>query len=149
MIRDGRLEPPCAYTGSVKGQNICAPERCGSSVAGSRVIPWHRRSGYSGLFGTSVNSPCGRGSELKRRIWLTVLIATVGVAEIAFAVQIRTWHGRGSWTGDPSDKVFVASWLASELWINPWLLLVGVTTMVLAAVTFVLYPRLADRGWEP
>jgi hypothetical protein len=69
---------------------------------------------------------------LKRRIWLTVLVATVGIAEIAFAVQIRTWHGRGSWTGDPSNKVFVASWLASDI--------------VLAVVTLVLYPRLAGRG---
>jgi hypothetical protein len=86
---------------------------------------------------------------LKRRIWLTVLLATVGIAEIAAAVQIRTWHGRGSWTGEPSNKVFVAGWLASEMWINPWLLLVGVTTVVLAVVTFVLYPRLADRWADP
>jgi hypothetical protein len=82
---------------------------------------------------------------LKRRIWLTVFAATVGIAEIAFAIQIRTWHGRGSWTGDPRNKVFVASWLASEMWINPWLLLVGVTTMILAVVTFFMYPRLAKR----
>ena len=82
---------------------------------------------------------------MKRRIWLTVLVATVGMAEIAFAVQIRSWHGRGSWTGDPSNKVFVASWLESEMWINPWLLLVGFTTEILAVVTFFMYSRLADR----
>jgi hypothetical protein len=45
----------------------------------------------------------------------------------------------------PRNKVFVASWLASEMWINPWLLLVGVTTMILAIVTFFTYPRLAKR----
>jgi hypothetical protein len=82
---------------------------------------------------------------LKRRIWLTVLVATLGIAEIAFAVQIRTWHGRGSWTGGPSNKVFVASWLESEVWIDPWLLAAGVATIVLAVATFFLYPRLADR----
>ena len=82
---------------------------------------------------------------MNRRIWVTLLVATIGIAQIAFAVQIRTWHGRGSWTGDPRNKVFVASWLASEMWINPWLLLVGVATMILAVVIFFVYPRLADR----
>jgi hypothetical protein len=82
---------------------------------------------------------------LKRRIWLTVLVAIVGIAEIAFAVQIRTWHGRGSWTGDPNNKVLVWTWLESEMWINPWLLLVGVTTVILAAVAIFMYPRLTDR----
>ena len=48
------------------------------------------------------------------------------IAEITFAIQIRTWHGRGSWTGEPRNKVLVATWLASEMWIDPWLLLAGV-----------------------
>ena len=82
---------------------------------------------------------------MTRRIWLALLVAIVGLAEIAFAVQIRTWHGRGSWIGEPSNKIFVASWLASEMWVNLWLLLVGVMTMILAVVTFFMYPRLADR----
>jgi hypothetical protein len=83
---------------------------------------------------------------LKRGIWLTVLVAIVGVAEIAFAVQVRTWHGRGSWTGDPNKKVLLWTWLESEVWINPSLLLVGVTTiLILAAVIFFMHPSLADR----
>ena len=82
---------------------------------------------------------------MKGRIWLTVFVATVGIADIAFAVQIRTWHGRGSWTGNPSGKVFFASWLASEMWIDPWLLLVGFTILIFAVVTFFMYPRLSDR----
>jgi hypothetical protein len=82
---------------------------------------------------------------VKRRLWLTVFVGAVGIAEIGFAIQIRTWHGRGSWTADPANKVFVASWLESEMWINPWLLLIGVTTGILAGVTFFTYPRLAER----
>lgn len=71
---------------------------------------------------------------MKRRLWVAVLVAAVGIAEIAFAVQIRTWHERGSWTGDPDNKVFLASWLASEMWVNVGLLLVGGTTLILAVV---------------
>jgi hypothetical protein len=82
---------------------------------------------------------------VRRRLWLTAFVAAMGFAELAFAVQIRTWHGRGSWAGEPDNKVLVASWLASEMWIDPWLLLVGVTTMILAVLTFFMYPRLAAR----
>ena len=74
-----------------------------------------------------------------------MLVATVAIAEVAFAVQVRTWHGRGSWTGDPAHKVLVATWLESEMWINPWLLLAGAMTMIFAVVTLFTYPRLADR----
>jgi disulfide bond formation protein DsbB len=90
----------------------------------------------------------GRRSE---RIWLTVAVAMVGIAEIAFAVQIRTWHGRGSWAaGDaPSSKVLVATWQASEMWVDPRLLLIGVSTLVLAVVVFFIYPRLAHRPSSP
>ena len=84
-------------------------------------------------------------ADLKRRLWLTALVGAVGIAEIAFAIQIRTWHGRGSWTADPANKVFVGSWLESEMWINPLLLLIGVTTGLLAVATFFTYPRLAER----
>jgi hypothetical protein len=83
---------------------------------------------------------------MKRRLWVTALVVAAGIAEIAFAVQIRTWHGRGSWTGDPENKRFVASWLASEMWVNVGLLLVGATTLLLAVVLYVLYPRLAKRS---
>ena len=82
---------------------------------------------------------------MKRRLWLTAFVATVGIAEIAFAIQIRTWHGRGSWTGDPDHKIFVASWLASEMWIDPALLLVGGVTVILAVVVFLLHPRFSQQ----
>jgi hypothetical protein len=82
---------------------------------------------------------------MKRRLWVAAFVAAAGIAEIAFAVQIRTWHGRGSWTGVSDNKRFVASWLASEMWVNLGLLLVGGTTLVLAVVLYLLYPRLAKR----
>jgi len=82
---------------------------------------------------------------MKRRLWVTAFVAAVGFAEIAFAVQIRTRHGRGSWTGVPDNKRFVASWLASEMWVNLGLLLLGGTTLVLAVALYLLYPRLAKR----
>jgi hypothetical protein len=82
---------------------------------------------------------------MKRRLWVAAFVAAAGIAEIAFAVQIRTWHGRGSWTGDPVNKTFIASWLASEMWVNVDLLLVGGTTLIFAVVLYMLYPRLAKR----
>lgn len=83
---------------------------------------------------------------MKRRLGVTALVAVAGIAEIAFAIQIRTWHGRGSWTGDPDNKLFVASWLASEMWVNVGLLLVGATTLAFSGVLYLLYPRLARRS---
>jgi hypothetical protein len=83
--------------------------------------------------------------RVKRRLGITAFVAAVGIAEIAFAVQIRTWHGRGSWTGNPENKAFVASWLASEMWVNPGLLLVGGVTLILAVVFYLLSPRPAKR----
>jgi type II secretory pathway component PulM len=68
-----------------------------------------------------------------------MFIVTVGVAEIVYAVQIRTWHGRGSWTGDPPNAIFVASWLASEMWIDLRVLLAGGLTLVFAVVFFLVY----------
>ena len=83
---------------------------------------------------------------MKRRLRVAALVAAAGIAETAFAVQIRTWHGRGSWTGVPDNKRFVASWLASEMWVNLGLLLVGGTTLILAIVFYLLYPRLLGKA---
>ncbi len=82
---------------------------------------------------------------MKHRLSITAFVVAAGIAEIAFAVQIRTWHGRGSWTGDPEDKQFIASWLASEMWVNPGLLLLGGVTLVVAALFCLLAPRVAKR----
>jgi hypothetical protein len=80
---------------------------------------------------------------LKRRVWLTLLVAAIGIAEITFAVQITNDE---SCSGDPcKGKLLVGAWLESEMWINPWVLLAGVSTLILAVVTFFMYPRLAHR----
>lgn len=73
-----------------------------------------------------------------------MFIVAVGIAEIVYAAQIRTWHGRESWVGEPEHKVFFASWLASEMWIHLRLLLVGGVTLVVAVVCYLLAPRLAE-----
>jgi hypothetical protein len=78
-------------------------------------------------------------------LWVAAFVAAAGITEIAFAVQIRTWHGRGSWTEDPVNKRFVASWLESEMWVNVGLVLAGGTTLIFAVVLYLLYPRLAKR----
>jgi hypothetical protein len=76
----------------------------------------------------------------KGRILVTALIANLGIAQIAFAVQITTQE---ACSGDPcSGKIFVAGWLESEMWVNPWFLLAGVSTLIVAVSTFFVYPRL-------
>ena len=49
------------------------------------------------------------GVGVARRLWLTAFAGAVGIAEIAFAIQIRTWHGRAV-DSRPANKVFIASW---------------------------------------
>jgi len=65
---------------------------------------------------------------------LAFLVAIAGSVALVFAFELRTWHGRGTWTGDPKGKILIASWLASELWLDPWLLLVGSAALVIAVV---------------
>jgi hypothetical protein len=78
----------------------------------------------------------------KGRILVTALIASLGIAEIAFAVQITNDE---SCSGDPcKGKIFVAGWLESEMWVNPWFLLAGVSTLIVAVAAFFVYPRVAD-----
>ena len=86
---------------------------------------------------------------VKRRLWAAAVVAAIGIAEIVFAVQIRTWHGRDSWIGVPDHKIFVASWLASELWVDPVLLLLGAITLVLAVVLCVHSLGRAKREVDP
>ena len=58
----------------------------------------------------------------------------VGLTETAFAVEVRTWHGRGSWTTDPENKRLWETWLASEMWVNAPLLFAGGMTLVLSVI---------------
>ena len=114
----------------------------------SSEIPCRPLTDHFPSVGDPVGSPLvSEAGSSKRRIRLAVLVATAGIAEIAFAVQIRTWHPgqRRAWPDFLHNEVFVASWLESEMWVDPWLLLAGVTTIILAVVTFFMYPRLAAR----
>jgi hypothetical protein len=86
---------------------------------------------------------------MRRRGLISLLLATMGLAVIADAVQIRTWHGRGSWAEDPSDRLLAATWLATEIWVHPWLLLVGVAAVVAAVVSFVRHRRHGRGATEP
>jgi hypothetical protein len=60
-----------------------------------------------------------------------LIVAMLGVLEIAFATQVVPQeHG----LVDPGGKVLVTSWLASQLWVNPWLVAVGGLTVIVAVV---------------
>ena len=60
-----------------------------------------------------------------------LIVAKLGVLEIAFGTQVVPQeHG----LVDPGGKVLVESWLASQLWVNPWLVAVGGLTVVVAIV---------------
>ena len=67
---------------------------------------------------------------------LAYLATAVGLIVLIFAFELRTWHGRGSWTSDPKGKILLATWLASELWLNPWLFLLGVIATSFAVALF-------------
>lgn len=67
---------------------------------------------------------------------LALIVAAVGLVAGAFAFELRTWHGRGTWTGDPKGKILIASRLASEMWLNPWLLAVSLVAIGLAVAIF-------------
>jgi hypothetical protein len=72
-----------------------------------------------------------------------MLLALIGIAAIWFGTQtVDQDHGP-----DPGGKVFVLGWLSTELWMNLWLVGLGMLLLV-AAVVFVVYPRLrrVDRG---
>jgi hypothetical protein len=47
----------------------------------------------------------------------------------------------GTWTTDPKSKILIATWLASELWLNPWLFLVGIVAIGIGVALFVVGRR--------
>jgi hypothetical protein len=40
---------------------------------------------------------------MQRRVALVSMV--VGLCVFVLAFQLRTWHGRGSWTSDPKSKI--------------------------------------------
>ena len=71
---------------------------------------------------------------MQRRV--AVVVTLPGIVALVFAFELRTWHGRGSWSGDPKGKILIAAWLASELWLDPWLLAGGLVVLVTGLVLF-------------
>lgn len=71
---------------------------------------------------------------MRRR--LASIVSAAGLIAFVSAFELRTWHGRGTWTGDPKDKILIASWLASEVWLNPWLLVTGLVALGVALALF-------------
>lgn len=76
--------------------------------------------------------------------WRAFALTVAGAIMIGFSIQICTWHGRGSWVGDPRNKIFVASWLASEMWVNPVLLGAG-ALLVLSGVAYMCWATFRVR----
>ena len=74
-------------------------------------------------------------SSVNRRV-LAVLVAVAGIGLIWLGTQIVDQsHG-----ADPSGKLFVASWLESELWVNPWMIGTGLVGL-LAAILLLVFGR--------
>src|SRR3954454_18260770 len=79
-----------------------APQRVRAIL--HRVRPFPRRPRSARHHGTTVARPTLGSLEPRRRC-----------------------HGEmdpgppGTWTTDPKSKILIATWLASELWLNPWL----------------------------
>ena len=75
---------------------------------------------------------------MSRRTSISLLLALIGIAAIWFGTQmVDQEHGP-----DPDGKVFVLGWLSSELWMNLWLLGLGMFLLMAAVVFFIVYPRL-------
>jgi hypothetical protein len=68
---------------------------------------------------------------------LASVLAVVSIGLIWLGTQIVDQsHGP-----DPGGKLFIAAWLESELWVNPWLIGIGVIGLVAAILVLVLGPR--------
>jgi hypothetical protein len=73
---------------------------------------------------------------------LATLVAVAGVGSIWFGTQIVDQsHG-----ADPSGKLFLASWLSSELWVNPWLIGIGLAGLLAAILLLVSGRRTSARA---
>jgi len=73
---------------------------------------------------------------LGRRVF-TVLLAVASTGLVWLGTQIVDQsHGP-----DPGGKLFVASWLESELWVNPWLIGIGLAGLLTSILLLALRPR--------
>jgi hypothetical protein len=68
---------------------------------------------------------------------VTALLAVASVGLIWLGTQIVDQsHG-----ADPSGRLFIASWLESELWVNPWLIGIGLVGLVVSIPLLVVRRR--------
>lgn len=47
---------------------------------------------------------------------------------------------------DPGGKLFLASWLSSQLWVNPWLIGIGLAGLLAAILLLVSGRRTSARA---
>jgi hypothetical protein len=74
---------------------------------------------------------------VRRVVILAVLSIAVGL--VWFGTQtVGQDHG-----ADPRGKVFVLGWLETELWVNPWLVGIGVLMIMFGVVLLVRRPKTA------
>jgi hypothetical protein len=64
-------------------------------------------------------------------------VLAVGVGLVWFGTQtVGQEH-----SGDPNNKVFVASWIETQLWMNPWLVAIGGLMLATAVLLLLVSPR--------
>jgi hypothetical protein len=84
-------------------------------------------------------------AAVTRRTGVSVLLALMGVAAIWFGTQTLDQDH----ASDPSGKEFVAGWISTELWMNLWIVGLGLLLLVAALVFYVAYPRLSGAESHP
>jgi len=73
---------------------------------------------------------------------LAALLALASVGLILLGTQIVDQsHG-----ADPSGKLFLASWLESELWVDPWMIGIGLVGLLAAILLLVFGRRTSSQG---
>jgi hypothetical protein len=70
------------------------------------------------------------------------LLALVSIGLMWFGTQ-TTGQEHGA---DPRNKLLVASWLETELWVNPWLLGIGLVGLMAAFLLFAIPRRRTSPG---
>jgi len=73
-----------------------------------------------------------------------VLASLIAVASLGF-IWIGTQILDPEHAADPGGKLFLASWLSSQLWVNPWLIGIGIAGLLAASLVLVFGSRISSR----
>ncbi len=76
----------------------------------------------------------------RRALGALIAVASVGLIWLGTQIVDQS-HGP-----DPSGKLFLASWLSSELWVNPWLIGIGLGGLLAAILLLVSGRRTSSQG---